>query len=578
VNITRARQALKEHWGYDDFRKSQRAVIELALADNDVIAVLPTSAGKSACFQIPALLKDGGAIVITPLIALMKDQVDDCARRRVPATYINSHVDDDERAERIADFIAGRYKLLYVAPERFNSKTFLTDIARAQVSYVVCDEAHCCSEYGHDFRPDYMRINRLVKALTRKGGERPPILALTATATSKVVEDIRSSLGMRPDFAMVVADPIRPNIKYVVEDAAEGASFRLLGEWVRGLDPGGRHIVYTCTRSAAEKAVEAVKRERGGGLAAFYHAGMNKDERERVQNEFKSGATPIVCATIAFGMGVDVPNIRTVINLGIPGSIEAMVQQCGRAGRDGLPSVAVLIVDAWSINFQFTLIEEENPPWRLYGVVWEWLHRMMGPGEVLKRTLVTIAEAVTTDMREKVTPAQVGGILSAMHSKALIEKRPVDAGTPIVIDAVLFERSLRELTQPQLRKVAEMLWVRYVKPYTLEHPTERLVHIHVNKQAVREQAGVSVHIFDKALLMLTGRGIVEVQQTYTGNQITILQWRADLELFLSRATIEAKRALDVARLRAMVEFTRLETEDARNAFIRQYFLAPPSET
>ena len=574
MSIERARQVLRDHWGHDDFRKSQRAVIELALDGNDVVAVLPTSAGKSACFQIPALVSDGGAIVVTPLIALMKDQVDDCVRRRVPATYINSHVDDADRDERLADFIAGRYKLLYVAPERFNSKHFLSEIARADVSYVVCDEAHCCSEYGHDFRPDYMRINRLVKALTRKGGVRPPILALTATATSKVVEDIRASLGMSPDFALVVADPIRPNIRYVVEECDEGSSFRLMREWVRSFDPGGRHIIYTLTRRGAEKVVEAIQQERGGGLADFYHAGMSKEERERVQNAFKDGSTPIVCATTAFGMGVDVPNIRTVLNLGIPGSIEAMVQQCGRAGRDGLPSTAVLIVDAWSINFQFTLIEEQNPPWRLYGVVWEWLHRVLGPNEVLKRTLVSIAEAVTTDMREKVSAAQAGGILNAFHSKGLIDKRPVDAGTPILIEAVLFEQTMRELTQPQIRRVAETLWIEYVKPRLAEN-LEREIQIHVNKRATVEKAGVSGHTLDKAITLLKGRGIMSIGETYTGNQISVLQWRADLNAVLSQETIEAKRALDIARLRSMSEFTRLRTEEARNAFVRHYFLAPP---
>lgn len=573
--------ALRRHWGHPDFRKSQKIVVGLALDDNDVLAVLPTGGGKSACFQVPALVRDGGAIVISPLIALMKDQVDDCHRRNIPATYINSHVDEDEREERIADFIAGAYKLLYIAPERLNTPSFLREIGRATVSYVVVDEAHCCSEWGHDFRPDYMRINRLVRALTKRGGVRPPILALTATATELVTRDIVASLGMRDDHALVVADPLRPNIRYDVEDATMSSSlaFQIAHEVIDTMDIGdGRHVLYANTRKMAEKLVEMAAERHGEGRAAFYHAGMKKEEREVVQDAFKSGEVPIVCATTAFGMGVDVPNIRTVLNFGIPASLEAYVQQCGRAGRDGKPSVSVVIVDDYSIRFQRSLIEGANPPWQLYGVVWDYLHGQLQPDTTLRKTVREMTGEIVSITRTAIQETQVSVILGVLHSKSLIDKRPVEAGTPVTIDVPTFQATLREGTpKPFVRRVWEELWTKHVRP-ELAKPgmeAEREVTIYLNKHALQAEAGVSSSsTLNKALEKLVGRGISHLGDTYTGNIIGIREWRADINTRLPREKIEEKRASDVRRFEAMLAYTRNREPSQRAEFLRDYFLKP----
>ena len=237
----------------------------------------------------------------------------------------------------------------------------------------------------------------------------------------------------------------------------------------------------------------------------------------------------------------------------------------------------MLVVDDWSIEFQFRLIERENPPWYLYGAVWEWLHTQLAPDTILKRTAVSIAEAVSIERRVNIDHEQAGGILRAMHSKGLIEARPVEAGTPIDVDAVALEASGRDLKlQPAVRGVAEGLWSGYVSLAMAESPPPpdlRKLAITVNKRALKETLHISSYLLDKALTVLVDRGVNYVGETYTGNQIRLLMWRADLDQHPSKEKIEAKRELDLNRLRAVVTFTKLLTEDARNAFLRQYFLS-----
>lgn len=579
TNMDKARRILKRHWGYDDFRKGQSVVVEHVLGGSDGIAVLPTGAGKSVCFQVPAIYYKGGAIVVSPLIALMKDQVDDCVKRGIPATYVNSHVDDDERDERIADFIGGAYKLLYIAPERLNSKTFMQEITRADVSYIVVDEAHCCSEWGHDFRPDYMRIDRLVKALTDSQGNRPSIVAVTATATDLVVRDIVKSLKMTDDYWHVVADPIRPNISYSVHDCTGGGyrSFNIAREIIDRMDVrDGRHVIYANTRKMAEKLAEMVGEIHGSSMSDFYHAGMKQEERERVQNGFKNGDCPVICATTAFGMGVDVPNIRTVLNFGVPGSLEAFVQQCGRAGRDGKPSDAIVIVDDYSVSFQWRAIEDENPAWPLYGLVWEWLHRVLQPDQTLRKTLSDIAAEITAGRRDSISASQAGVVLNMLHSRGLIDKRPVDAGTPIDIVSTQLEETIRKGSRiPDTTRIWQALWDEYVRPAmtggTVFGPE---FTVYVNKRQLMDQARVkSTYRVNKAVEALVGKGIKHVGDTYTGNMIRVLKWRADITQALPVAELEAKRKSDRDRFRAMMDYTEVPTEGGRTEFLRRYFLA-----
>lgn len=576
ADLSRALAVFREHWKHPDFRKYQRRVIEAALDGDDVLAVLPTGAGKSACFQVPTLCKDGGAIVISPLISLMKDQVDDCLARGIPATFVNSSIDEDEMHDRYADFQSGTYQLFYVAPERIRSKVFVEAMQLSDVSYIVVDEAHCCSQWGHDFRPDYMRIFELVSALTGRGGVRPPIIAVTATATPRVVEDIATALGL-DNYVQIVADPVRPNLDYIVE--RWGRSWDIFREWVRDFDVvSGRHVVYAGTRAGSEKLAGVVKQEHGDGLVAFYHAGMKPDERTTVQEAFKSGEKPVVCATTAFGMGIDVASIRTVVNFGIPGSLEDYMQQTGRAGRDGKPSKVVLITDQWGEDFQHKLVENANPPWPYYSLVWEWLHRVLKPGETLRQTLADMAQDITSMRLGSIDPEQVGVVLSRMHSKNLIERRSVDAGTPITVDAMRFRALLRDETdraKPVIKNVWRVIWSKIVDPELRKPTTEprTVLTVYVNRKGLTELAECSQLMVRRALEALKDRKVaLRVGDTYTGKTVKILEWRADLDDHLPRELIEEKRACDQARLRRMIDYTKLRRRTERVEFLQRYFL------
>lgn len=580
-----ALEVFTRHWGFESFRRYQEAVIEPALDGEDVIAVLPTGAGKSACFQVPALCRDGGALVISPLIALMKDQVDGCAARGIPAGCLHSHMDDDEKFETLSDFVAGALKLLYVSPERLSSKRFIEEVQRATVSYIVVDEAHCVSEYGHQFRPDYMRINRIVRAFTRKGGKRPPIIAVTATATPLVIRDIKCGIGMAEDVRIVVADPVRPNLQYITEP--EGYSWGQLEDWIGALDIAhaaaspAHHIVYTTTRGTAEKCVDIAERLFWPGVAAYYHAGLKGDERTKVQDAFVSGSTPIICATVAFGMGIDVPTIRTVINFGMPGSIEAFVQQSGRAGRDGKPSKVVLIYDEWSIGFQARLVENENPPVPLYAMLWDWLHDALGdPMGILRSTHRRIAQEITSRNRGQISAEQVGVILNILHSRALIERRVIDGGTPIVVDreryAALLQPDSVDPAKPIIKHIWNVAWRFAIEPSVRDAPDSN-VSVIVNKDAIRQEADVTTYMVTKAFDALLKRGaLVAVEDAFRGTEIRMApeRWRADVHEHLPIADIEEQRRIDLRRLAAMLDYTKLRDEASRKAAIRAYFLSP----
>lgn len=339
--------ALAEHFGYESFLPGQATIITAVLRGEDVLALLPTGAGKSLCYQLPALLLPGTTVLISPLIALMKDQLEGLpAAVRARATVINSLVDRDELELRLRAIAAGTYKLVYAAPERLRQQSFVYALRRAGVARFVVDEAHCVSMWGHDFRPDYLFIAKALRALEADGGAHIPVLALTATATPDVRASIADALG-RP-LRIVNRGVFRPNLAYEVVHVANNEDrLRALSDIVK--DTPGSGIVYVRSRDGCEEVAEFLRR-RCGVRALHYHAGMERAERDAAQNDFIAGRARVVAATVAFGMGIDKPDVRFIVHYQLPGSLEAYAQESGRAGRDGRPSRCVLFASTGDVT------------------------------------------------------------------------------------------------------------------------------------------------------------------------------------------------------------------------------------
>ncbi len=338
---------LKEVFGYDSFRPLQREIMEATLAGRDVVAILPTGAGKSLCFQLPALAREGLTLVISPLIALMKDQVDALSASGVAATFLNSTLPADEVARRRSGLDYGQYRILYAAPERVMTEAFLRDLEGWQVNAVAVDEAHCISEWGHDFRPEYRQLAQLRERLPEA-----PFLALTATATAQVREDIIRQLHL-PEPEVFLASFNRPNLSYTVMPKSKAT--RQVFEFVRQR-PDEAGIVYVQSRRAAESLAAALAAE--GVSAVAYHAGLPPEERAANQDAFIRDEARVVCATIAFGMGINKPDVRFVIHADLPKNIEGYYQETGRAGRDGLPSECVLLYSRGDLTRNLKFLDE----------------------------------------------------------------------------------------------------------------------------------------------------------------------------------------------------------------------------
>jgi ATP-dependent DNA helicase RecQ len=355
-SIADALTSLHDHFGFAEFREGQREVIAAILSGKDAVVVMPTGSGKSLCYQLPAMMLEGATLVISPLIALMKDQVDALHARGLPATFINSSISWQEQAARIDSLRRREYKLVYVAPERFRSSRFVEALQSINISLFAVDEAHCISTWGHDFRPDYLRLKGVIQTLNG-GGSGTQTLALTATATPYVRSDIIQQLGLsNPETFVSGFD--RPNLTIdVVHTEREREKIGRIKRLAKAYEGSG--IIYASTRKAVEQVALELKEQ--GLRVTAYHAGMSDSMRVRAQEDFMTGRTQMIVATNAFGMGIDKPDIRFVAHYQMPGSIEAYYQEIGRAGRDGLPSSCVLLFNYADKNTHDFFIEGSYP-------------------------------------------------------------------------------------------------------------------------------------------------------------------------------------------------------------------------
>lgn len=400
--------ALQKYFGMPSFREPQRSIIQSILDKKDTLVVMPTGGGKSLCFQLPALLLPGVTLVVSPLIALMKDQVDALKARGLPAGLLNSSLSLDEQRAVLDDIRTHKLKLVYVAPERFRSQSFLNALPKDAISLMAIDEAHCLSQWGHDFRPDYMRLGEARKAIGN-----PPCVALTATATPDVQGDIMQTLEMS-EPAEFVAGFARENLSFRVRSAAtENDKLNAIEKLVKAHKTG---IIYCATRKSVDNVANKI--ESIAGPTIRYHGGLSDKQRSDAQDVFMSRKANVVVATNAFGMGIDRSDIRFVCHYEMPGSVEAYYQEGGRAGRDGEPSVCEMLFSYADKRVQDFFIEGANPGKALIAAVFDTLCAESDENHEVQMPVDELVER----MEDKVNPMAVSTALTILGRHRWIER------------------------------------------------------------------------------------------------------------------------------------------------------------
>lgn len=402
-------QALKTYFGFDELRPGQDEVVQAIMAGRDAMGIMPTGGGKSLCYQLPALCRPGLTVVVSPLIALMKDQVDALQARGIPAAAINSSLGAEEYRQVMQALRYGELKIVYVAPERFAQDGFMTLLRGLQISLLAVDEAHCLSQWGHDFRPDYLRLGRVREALGY-----PQTVALTATATAHVREDILATLQLK-EPAVVISGFARDNLDFAIMHCeSRKAKFERIQQVVSRWKTG---IIYCSTRKNVMLVFEELSSRHVNVVA--YHAGMTDEEREFSQNAFVSGRADVVVATNAFGMGIDRPDVRFVVHFEIPGSVEAFYQEAGRAGRDGNPAACELLFNHADLKTQEFFFEGSNPPINLIRALYNFLRFESDP---TTHELHITVDAMAERMGKEVNPMAVGTALSCLIHAGAIQR------------------------------------------------------------------------------------------------------------------------------------------------------------
>jgi ATP-dependent DNA helicase RecQ len=542
-------RVLSEKFHFSGFRKWQEEIIDTLLTRRDVVVVMPTGSGKSLCYQLPALLLDGVTLVISPLIALMKDQVDGLVQNQIPATFINSVLTPSEQGQRLREIQQGRYKLVYIAPERFRNPGFMEGIQSCRVSLFAVDEAHCVSEWGHDFRPDYLRLRGVVERLGH-----PPVAALTATATPDVRRDIITQLGLRQPVAFVAGFD-RPNLRFQVKrvEGEEDKVDAILGLLKKKAQNG---IIYAATRKNVETLTSALRSH--GYKAGGYHAGMEMESRKFVQDRFMEGTLPVVVATNAFGMGIDKADLRFVVHYDIPGSLEAYYQEVGRAGRDDKPATCLLLFNYADTFTQEFFIDGSYPPRDMIERTYEVLCDI-GTDEI-EMTQKALAERLG---RTKSNEMAVSSCLKILEKAGCIERGSEgehQARVTLRIEPEELQRQVEGKGKYQKEIVNYCLDV-------LDGSKDKTLLVDLDVMA--DHLNLTSEQLRRHLSTLHQAGSIEYRPPFRGRGLKILSRVPVSKLNINFQEIERRSLFERKKLREMIDYAY--TDQCLRRFILEYF-------
>lgn len=542
------KQLLQLHYGYSEFWPGQERAIDSILEGKDTLAVMPTGGGKSLIYQLPGLRLEGVTIVVSPLIALMKDQVDALNAVGVPATFINSAIALAEAEERLSRIKNGYYKFLYIAPERFNSSMFLKNLKEIRVSLFAVDEAHCISQWGHDFRPSYLRLK---KAIDQVG--RPPVAALTATATPEVRKDISEQLQLHSPEE-VVTGFARPNLQLGVIHAKDEQKRDHIVDIVRKWsDRAG--IIYAGTRAKADEITQELLAH--GIRATAYHAGMESEERKWVQDGFMKNRVKVVVATNAFGLGIDKKDIRFVIHHNLPGTIEAYYQEAGRAGRDGRPSFCLLFYDPKDRRLQEFFIKGDNPGSNIIKEVYDLL---LSYGQ---ETVVLTYSELSSMLSERVPEMAVGTALKILEREGYI-MRTSERNASAYVRTKAGNEEILDLLGKRAKKQVET-WERMYARYGDQLSSG----LYFNLEEMAEVLEVKKDNLKKMLSNLAEKEGAEYHPPFKGTQIRILQRVEPEELNIDFRALENKEKSAYKKLNLIEDY--VYHPFCRQKFILDYF-------
>lgn len=554
---TRALEVLKQYWGYDSFRPKQDEIVCAAAGGKDVLAILPTGGGKSVCFQVPTMMKEGMSLVVTPLIALMKDQVQNLNSRGIKALAIYAGMSQKEVDLALNNATYGDFKFLYLSPERLNTPLFRQYLPHMEIAYIVVDEAHCISQWGYDFRPDYLSIGRLREVVDA------PVIAVTATATPEVARDIMTQLRFREE-RMIMGGFERPNLSYIVR-CTEDKLGQILS--VCNSVPG-TGIVYVRNRKKAEELAAFLKSK--GIEASFYHAGLGSETRALRQEEWKTGITRVMVCTNAFGMGIDKPDVRFVIHFDVPDSPEAYFQEAGRGGRDGKQAYALMLWNSGDIRRLHQLDTVSFPDRDYIADIYQKVHIFLDIpyeyGELSQHKFDFDAFCGKYRLNRQSAWYAIKYIEKAGH---WILSESVDVKTRVMISAdrkVLYDYKFDD---PLLPRILELMMRRYTGIFSF--PTS------IDEDFISAKTGLTVPQLREKLYRMSQLHLIRYIPAATSDVLFIKHERLmPGNLDLKPRTYNFLKENQHRRTEAMVEFVT-QTEECRSRRILRYFGQTESE-